>query len=171
MTAIQWTGTATSVAVVVILLAVAVVAAVIYRDSNIKAPVPIITLALVLALGYAGLSNVQNTSKHNRLADQLTAQKDAHDAALLGYEALEGQYETCVAKVSTRADIRTVLFQIVDLTDLFPNNAPLARQYTQSRQQTINAEYPMLDEATECGTQPVPPPDPTTTTPDTSKAG
>lgn len=110
-------------------------------------------VVVALMVGTRAYSLGQNTS---RAADRREAANASMAAAQRAYDAQATQYSSCVAKVATRADLRTVFFALVDLSDLFPNS-PGAEQYTASRRALIDAKYPALKVDTECGVQPTPP--------------
>lgn len=110
-------------------------------------------VVVALMIGSWAYSLGQNTS---RAADRREAATAAMAASQRAYDAQVSQYTACVTKVAVRADLRTVLLELVDLSDLFPNSAP-AEQYTQTRQALIDAKYPALQVAAACGDQPAPP--------------
>lgn len=110
---------------------------------------------VVVSLMIGAWSAARNSAR-DRAVDQRQAAQDSASAAQRGFDAQQSQYDACVTKVHTRADIRAVLFAMVDLSDVFPGSA-LAGQYTTTRVALINQRYPMLDVDTECGAKPIPP--------------
>lgn len=55
----------------------------------------------------------------------------------------------CDAKIQAREDLRSILFYVVDLSDVFPDE-PLADRYTESRVDYIEQKYPSLVNDRDC---------------------
>lgn len=53
-------------------------------------------------------------------------------------------HEACVTRVETRLTIRDILFYVVDLEDVLPDN-PDAQAYTTKRVDYVNSRYPELN--------------------------
>lgn len=128
----------------------------IVRGKRTPAPVTAGIFGLVVVSLVIGGWSYSNGQSSNRATDRREAASATASAAQRAYDAQLSQYTSCVTKVGTRLDIRSVLFSMVDLSDLFPGNTS-AEQYTSTRQALIDAKYPALDVATACGPQPSPP--------------
>lgn len=56
------------------------------------------------------------------------------------------QDQVCTTRIQSRKDLREILFYVVDLSDVLPDNQA-AVMYTKNRKQFINNTYPELTKA------------------------
>jgi hypothetical protein len=110
-------------------------------------------LAMIVVLGVLHQQDTNNQRQRER--DVHAAQVTAFILAEQIYGNQRQIYTGCITNHETRDAVRTVLFKIVDLSDLFPSGqAPAGvAQYTGTRDNYIDLFYPPLSKES-CGPEP-----------------
>ncbi len=123
--------------------------------------------AIVFAGGATIWNRIEDADARQRQADVAAAEDKVYNAAVDVWEHDTELYNACLARVEsqavTRDDLRSILFAITDLSDVFPGEA-LADTYRENRKALINDRYEPIDIAarqeTDCvkpGLEPTPP--------------